>query len=42
MGNRSSGGRYLSLVAELTVADEAERLELYRLLAGHPDIKMVL
>ena len=42
MGNRSSGGRYLSLVAELMVADEAERLELYRLLAEHPDVRMVL
>lgn len=42
LGNRSSGGRYLSLVAELMVADEAERLELYRMLAAHPDIKMVL
>ena len=42
MGNRSSGGRYLSLVAELMVADEAERLKLYRLLAEHPDVRMVL
>ena len=41
-GNRSSGGRYLSLVADLIVSDEAERLELYRLLAEHPDIRMVL
>ena len=41
-GNRSSGGRYLSLVAELTVADETERLYLYQRLAEHPDIRMVL
>ena len=41
-GRRSSGGRYLSLVVELTVADEAERLTLYQRLAEHPDIKMVL
>ena len=41
-GNRSSGGRYVSLVLELMVASEAERLDLYSRLAAHPDIRMVL
>ncbi len=41
-GLRSSGGRYLSLQVELIVASEEERLELYRLLAEHPHIRMVL
>jgi len=40
--NVSSGGRYLSLSLEVTVNDEAERLRLYQLLAGHPAIRMVL
>lgn len=42
VGNRSSGGRYLSLQVELIVASEEERLGLYSKLAAHPDIKMVL
>ena len=42
VGNCGSGGRYLSLAAELMVADEAERLEIYRMPAEHPDIRMVL
>ncbi|NLZ17692.1 MAG: DUF493 domain-containing protein [Desulfobulbaceae bacterium] len=41
-GNRSSGGRYLSLQVELIVMSEEERLDLYRQLAAHPAIKMVL
>ncbi len=41
-GNRSSGGRYLSVQVELIVMSEEERLGLYRCLAGHPVIKMVL
>ena len=41
-GNRSTGGRYLSLQVELIVTSEEERLELYRLLAEHPHIRMVL
>ena len=40
--NSSSGGRYLSLSLEITVHDDAERLRLYQLLAGHPAIRMVL
>jgi len=40
--NVSSGGRYLSLNLEVTVSDDAERLRLYQLLAGHPAIRMVL
>ncbi len=41
-GNISSGGRYLSLSLVVTVRDDAERLRLYQLLAGHPAIRMVL
>jgi uncharacterized protein len=41
-GNVSSGGRYCSLNVEVTVADEAERLRLYRLFAEHPAVRMVL
>ena len=40
--NVSSGGRYLSLSLEVVVHDDAERLRLYQLLAGHPAIRMVL
>jgi putative lipoic acid-binding regulatory protein len=40
--NVSSSGRYLSLSLEVTVHTDAERLQLYRLLAGHPAIRMVL
>ena len=40
--NVSSGGRYLSLSLEVTVNDDAERLRVYQLLAGHPAIRMVL
>ena len=40
--NVSSGGRYISLSLEVTVHDDAERLRLYQLLAGHPAIRMVL
>ena len=40
--NVSSGGRYISLMIELSVRDDEERLGLYRLLAGHPAIRMVL
>lgn len=41
-GNRSSGGRYMSLQVELIVMSEEERLGLYRCLADHAAIKMVL
>ncbi len=40
--NVSSGGRYLSLKIELVVHDDDERLDLYRMLAAHPAIRMVL
>lgn len=41
-GNVSSGGRYLSVIVEQTVADEAERLRLYRQFAADPAIRVVL
>ncbi|WP_310599865.1 DUF493 domain-containing protein [Desulfobulbus sp.] len=41
-GNVSAGGRYLSVVVETTVADEAERLRLYRQFADDPAVKVVL
>ena len=41
-GNISSGGRYLSLSVEMTVNDEAERLQLYRRFAADPAIRVVL
>jgi uncharacterized protein len=41
-GNASSSGRYLSLNLELTVNDEAERLQFYQVLSKHPAIRVVL
>ena len=41
-GNISSGGRYLSVNLEMTVADEAERLRLYQQFAANPAIRVVL
>ncbi|MCL2341261.1 MAG: DUF493 domain-containing protein [Proteobacteria bacterium] len=41
-GNISSGGRYLSVLVETTVADDAERLGLYQRFAADPAIKVVL
>ncbi|MCL2458029.1 MAG: DUF493 domain-containing protein [Desulfobulbus sp.] len=41
-GNVSTGGRYLSLTVETTVADEAERLRLYQRFAADPAVKVVL
>lgn len=38
----SSGGRYVSMSLEVTVASDGERQELYRLLAGDPAIRVVL
>jgi putative lipoic acid-binding regulatory protein len=38
----SSGGRYVSMNLEVTVHGDGERLELYRLLAGDPAIRVVL
>jgi len=40
--NISSGGRYVSMNLEVIVENDEQRLELYRLLAGHPAIKVVL
>jgi putative lipoic acid-binding regulatory protein len=40
--NVSSGGRYVSMNLEVTVCSDTERLELYRLLAGDPAIRVVL
>ncbi|MDR2549372.1 MAG: DUF493 domain-containing protein [Desulfobulbus sp.] len=41
-GNVSTGGRYLSVIVETTVDDEAERLRLYRQFADDPAVKVVL
>ena len=38
----SSGGRYVSMSLEVTVASDEERLVLYRLLAAEPAIRVVL
>lgn len=40
--NVSSGGRYVSMSLELTVENEERRLELYRLLADDPTVKVVI
>ncbi len=40
--NASSGGKYHSLNAELTVKDEATRLTIYESLKCHPMVKLVL
>lgn len=40
--NVSSGGRYVSMALELTVQSDERRLELYRLLAADPTVKVVL
>lgn len=40
--NISRTGRYISMNLELTVYTEKERLELYRLLAAGPHVKVVL
>jgi len=40
--NVSRGGRYVSMALELTVQTEERRLELYRLLAADPTVKVVL
>ena len=40
--NVSSGGRYVSMSLELTVQSEKRRLELYRVLAEDPTVKVVL
>jgi len=40
--NVSSGGRYVSMNLEMTIESEERRLELYRLLAEDPTVKVVL
>lgn len=40
--NVSSGGRYVSMSLELMVQTEERRLELYRVLADDPTVKVVL
>ncbi|MFP4446033.1 MAG: YbeD family protein [Desulfosudaceae bacterium] len=40
--NRSRHGKYLSLAVSVQVPAESDRDGLYRALAGHPDVKMVL
>jgi putative lipoic acid-binding regulatory protein len=40
--NVSSSGRYISMSLELIVHSEVRRLELYRLLAEDPTVKVVL
>ena len=40
--NVSSSGRYISMSLELTVSSEKRRLELYRVLAEEPSVKVVL
>jgi uncharacterized protein len=39
---QSSGGKYLSVTVELTVANEEERLSLYRALTEEPAVTLVL
>ncbi|MDR1727043.1 MAG: DUF493 domain-containing protein [Acidobacteriota bacterium] len=41
-GKTSSGGRYRTLVLDVPVADEAERLRLYRYFSSHPAVRVVL
>lgn len=41
-GNTSSGGRYCSIIVELTVDDEGERLRYYRQFAADPAVRVVL
>ena len=40
--NVSSGGRYISMALELIVNNNERRLELYKLLAADPTVKVVL
>jgi len=42
LSNVSRGGRYVSMNLELMVFTEEERLELYRIIAAHPAVKVVL
>lgn len=40
--NVSSGGKYISMRLEVTVHDEAQRLQFYRNFAEHSAVKVVL
>ena len=40
--NVSSGGRYISMSLELIVNNDERRLELYKLIAADPTVKVVL
>lgn len=41
-GNTSSGGKYHSLKAAVTVENEEMRLQVYQLLKAHPAVKIIL
>ena len=40
--NRSRTGKYCSLLLELVVVDESDRLALFEALAAHADVRIVL
>ena len=40
--NKSRTGKYCSLLLELEVVDEADRLALFEALAAHADVRIVL
>lgn len=40
--NTSSGGKYVSMILELTVYSDYHRLRFYEVLAAHPAVKAVL
>lgn len=39
---KSSTGKYVSLLLEVRVGDEAERLAIFEALAAHADVRIVL
>ena len=39
--HRSSGGRYVSLKAEVTVASEEERIKIFRLIQDSSEVRFV-
>jgi putative lipoic acid-binding regulatory protein len=41
-GNRTSGGRWVSVHVEVLVEDEAQRHGTFDALRAHPDVRMVL
>ena len=41
-GNESTGGKYVSVALEAEVADEAQRLDIFKRLAAHPAIRFVI